>query len=157
MATAGVISLHVDVASRTIEGVAVPYGRVARTRSRRYRFAPGALRYDDVGDVRLLREHDRSLRLGRMVEHEERPVGALTRYLVDRGRRGDEALALALAGRLGLSVGVDFDAPTDTVPDPQHTGVTFVLRAFWRETSLTQWPAFHDTAGLMPALEGLAR
>jgi hypothetical protein len=37
-----------------------------------------------------------------------------------------------------------FDEATDLVPDPQHTGVTLILRALWRETTLTQWPAFHD-------------
>lgn len=140
------LSLQVDVAARTVEGVVVPYNSVARTRARRYRFAPGSLRYNDVSDIRLLREHCYSLRLGRMTHHEEQPYGTVDRYLVDRGRRGDEALDLALNGQLGFSVGVDVE---DGVPDPEHPGVTLVLRAFWRETSLTESPAFHD--------EGLAR
>lgn len=139
-------ALRVDVAARTIEAVVVPYGRVARTRWRRYRFAPGALRYDDISNVRLLREHDNSLGLGHMVYHEERPAGAFARSVVDRGRRGDEALYLALDGQLGASAGWDFDEATDTVPDPEHIGVLFVLRGFWREWSLTESPAFGGVA-----------
>jgi hypothetical protein len=114
--------LKVDVAARTVEGIVVPYGRVALTRFRRYRFAPGALCCDHAGVHRLLREHSYSLRLGRMVYHENRPDGAFARYLVDRGRRGDEALELAAAGWLWPSVGVDV---VESVPDPEHRGVAF--------------------------------
>lgn len=137
-------NFRVDVERRIIEGLALPYGRVADNGGGRFRFAKGALRYTDPGRVKLFRDHDYSQALGRMTDARDTDEGVFVRYKVARGQAGDEALALAEDGVLdGLSVGVDFSR-TDTGPDPENKGVTLVRRATWRETSLTAMPAFDD-------------
>jgi phage head maturation protease len=147
------VPLHVDVAARTVEGFVVPYGRVATTSQRRYRVAAAALWYGHLRQVLLLRQHSYSLRLGRMVEHRELPaVGVFARYTIRHGARGDEALALAQQGRLWFSAGFGYDEAGDTMPDPDQPGVTLLLRAFWRETSLTESPAFTT---FPPAADGV--
>lgn len=138
-----VVGFSVDVERRTIRGRAVPYGEVAQKFMRRFRFEPGALRWSDIGRVKLLRDHDYSQAIGRAVELTDAPDGFDVVFRVARGPEGDRALALAEDGVLdGLSVGVDFDLSTDTVPDPSNKGVTLVRRADLREVSLTAMPAF---------------
>lgn len=133
----------VDRERRRIRGLVLPYGDVAQKFWRKYRFAPGALQYVDMGRVKLLRDHDYAQALGRMVDVVETPEGVVAEYSVATGAEGDRALALAAEGVLdGLSVGVDFDPAADTVPDPNSRGVTLVRRADWRETSLTAMPSF---------------
>lgn len=135
----------VDVEARTIEGLALPYGKVGQNHNGKFRFAPGALQYSEMGRNKLLRDHEMGQALGRLVFEEERPEGKFVRYKVARGAAGDEALILADDGVLdGFSVGVEFDYAADTVPDPDNKGVALVRRADWFETSLTAMPAFDD-------------
>jgi HK97 family phage prohead protease len=140
------VGFSVDVEKRTVEGIVLPYGndKVAQTFWRKYRFQPGSLQHSQDSRVKLLRDHDYSQPLGRLVHSEDRPEGRFARFKVASGEPGDRALALASEGVLdGFSVGVDFE-DDDTVPDPQNKGVTLVRRADWRETSLTPMPAFDD-------------
>ncbi|WP_281182154.1 phage portal protein [Micromonospora mirobrigensis] len=139
-------TFSVDEGKREIIGLAVPYGRVAVNMFRKWRFDAGSLKFADLGRVKLLRDHDRSQAIGRAVEMTETPDGVVMKFRVARGPEGDRALALAADGVLdGLSVGVDFDMATDTVPDPSNKGVTLVRRADLREVSLTAMPAFDDS------------
>lgn len=135
-----------DAAARTVEGLALPYGKVGQNYSGRYRFAKGALTIPaDLSRVKLLRDHNYTQLLGKLVHAQETDDGLFVRYHVARGAAGDEALSLAEDGALdGFSVGVDFDMAADTAPDPDNQGVLLVRRADWRETSLTGMPAFDD-------------
>lgn len=134
----------VDVQRRTITGMVVPYGKVARSGGRKWRFTPGCLKYSDVSRVKYLNDHDSSQLLGRMIRAWETPQGQWAMYKIARGPAGDSALALAEDGmKDGLSIGVDFDAD-GVVPDPEDPGVNLVLSAAWRETSQVAIPAFDD-------------
>ena len=134
----------VDFEKRTIEGIVVPYGpdKIATKNGRRWRFAQGALTYDDMSRVKLLRDHDFSQPLGPMVYTDERPQGRFARYRVGTGEDGDRALREADEGvRDGFSPGVDIIQYT---ADPLNKGVLLVTRAAWRETSVLALPAFDD-------------
>jgi HK97 family phage prohead protease len=131
----------VDRERRIIEGLALPYGKVAH----KYRFEQGALQWTDTARVKLLRDHDFRQALGRAEALTDAADGFRVRFKVARGAEGDRALELAEDGVLdGLSVGVDFDLTTDTRPDPNDRRVTLVRRADLREVSLTAMPAFDD-------------
>lgn len=135
----------VDSEARTITGLAVPYGQVARSNGRRWRFAPGSIKYSAVNRVKLLRDHDNAQAIGKALRLEDTPEGIVATFKVAAGQRGDEALGLALDGVLdGLSIGVDF-REGDYRPDPQNPGAYLVFRAALREVSLTAVPAFDDS------------
>jgi HK97 family phage prohead protease len=128
-------ALVVDRLTRTIAGLAVPYGPVGHTRGRRWRFEPGALEYADP--VWLLVDHDHGQRLGRATGWHESAAGLWAVLRVRTGRRGDRALALAATGELrGLSAGIE------RAELGRDQGVTVVRRALLREVSLTAAPAF---------------
>ncbi|KXK61957.1 hypothetical protein AWW66_10985 [Micromonospora rosaria] len=142
---AEVLGFRVDTERRTIEGLALPYGKTASKYGTKFLFEPGSLRWSDPTRVKLLRDHDYRQPLGRAVELTDTPRGLKVKFTVAPGAAGDEALALADHGTLdGLSVGVDFDLAADTVPDPDQKGTVRVRRADLRETSLTAVPAFDD-------------
>lgn len=135
--------LVVDLAARTITGVAVPYGTVARSGGRRFRFTPGWARHDQV---LLLRDHNHSLRLGRATALVDARHGLVAAFLVRRTPRGDRALHAARHGELGLSVGPEWQ-PGDLQPDPEHAGVLLVVGGDLPEISLTARPAFDTVRG----------
>lgn len=129
-------ALVVDVGARTITGLAVPYGQVARVGGRRYRFTRGWARYTSV---RLLIDHDQAQWVGRAISLADTPAGLATVLRAFRGPAGDRALALA--PELGLSVGPEF-LPGDLDVDPVDPIVRRVLGGDLPEISLTARPAF---------------
>jgi HK97 family phage prohead protease len=139
------VAFSVDRENRVIEGVAVPYDRVASQGGLRFRFEPGSLQVSDVPRVKLLRDHDTRQPLGKAMQLRDTESGFLARFKVARGPDGDRALELAEDGVLdGLSVGVDFVPDRDTVADPRNKGALLVRRADLREVSLVAMPAFDD-------------
>lgn len=135
----------VDEESRTITGLAVPYGQVAKSNGQRWRFAAGSIKYTAVNRVKLLRDHNNATALGKAIKLTETDAGLVATFKVSPGRAGDEALALAADGVLdGLSIGVDFQ-PADFGPDPDNPGAHLVQRAALREVSLTAVPSFDDS------------
>lgn len=140
-----VAEFSVDVGKRTIEGIALPYGKVGTKYGMQFRFERGSLQYGDPTRIKLLRDHDTTQPLGYAESIKDTPAGVKVRFKVARGAAGDDALQLAEDKVLdGLSVGVDFNEAVDTVPDPRNKGGLLVRRADWRETSLTPMPAFDD-------------
>lgn len=131
----------VDMDARTIVGLAVPYGKLAKG----VVFAPGSLKWSDPSRVKLLRDHDPKQPLGYATELTETPKGLKAKFKVGRGPEGDAALILAEDKVLdGLSIGVDFDFSADVTPHTKFKGAVLVHRADLRETSLTAVPAFDD-------------
>ena len=128
-----------DRGARTITGLAVPYDRSAVSGSRRYRFLPGWAR--PAGRVPFLRDHNHSLRLGRLAELTETPAGLTTVLTVQRGRRGDRALDDAGSGRFWLSLWAALHR-AELRRDPDDSGVLLVVAADLLEVSLTDRPAF---------------
>ena len=131
------VSFTADKATRTIKGLALPFGDVAETGGRKYRFTKGVLKW---GKVRLLAGHDWSQLLG-TATFEETDAGLVMTATVANTRAGDDALALADSGALdGLSVGLAEQLRTRLGQD----GVHDVLDGSILETSLTPMPAFQN-------------
>lgn len=140
---AGGAQFSVDTTKRTITGLALPYGEVARKYGAGYRFAKGALEWSDVSRVKFLRDHDYGQVIGVATDLRETDAGLVPSFRVGAGQDRDAVLQDAADGILdGLSVGVEFDDAVDTVPDPDNKGVLLVRRATLREVSLTAMPAF---------------
>lgn len=135
----------VDRQTRTIEGLALPYGKLGTKYGLKFRFERGALQWSEPARVKLLRDHDPRQAIGYATALTDTSTGLKVRFKVARGAAGDEALELAEDGVLdGLSVGVDFDVAADTVPDPRNKGALLVRRSDLREVSLTAMPSFDD-------------
>ena len=126
-----------DLAERTIEGVAVPYGETGTIQGRRYRFQAGSL---ELARARppLLVDHDRGRPVGVLAELIDGETNALARFTIDPTQDGDTALVQAASGSRGsLSVGAELVEATEG-PD----GVINVARALIHEVSLLALGAF---------------
>lgn len=129
----------VDVAARTITGLAVPWGAVATKNGQRFTFARGSITWDPARMPKVLIEHNRASAVGKVVELTETDAGLRAVLRIARGPEGDRALQLAEDGVLdGLSVGVagQFE---------RRAGVNHAKATRAAEISLTPFPAF-DTA-----------
>jgi hypothetical protein len=138
----------VDQARRIISGLAVPYGPtdIARKNGRKFRFQQGSIVWPaDLSRVKLLLDHVFSSSVGHVLTLDDRPDGTYVELKVGTGAEGDQVLAWAMEKvRDGLSVGVDFDADTDCIPDPLNPGVLLVKpgAATGVEISNVAMPAF---------------
>lgn len=140
-----VTEFSVDRKTRTITGLALPYGKIGTKYGLAFRFDRGALVWSDPTRVKLNKHHDVRETVGYAAEIKDTPAGLRMRFKVARGAAGDDALQLAEDKVLdGLSVGVNFDAAADTAPDPQNQGVLLVRRADLRHVALTPEPVFDD-------------
>jgi len=133
----------VNKEARTITGLALPYGKTAVSKGRRFEFLPGSITYADLSRVKLLRDHENSSAIGIATEFTETDRGIEMKFRVAPGPKGDEALSLAEFGVLdGLSVGT---TEMDFYTDPRKPGVHIVRKAHLNEVSLTAVPAFDDS------------
>ena len=123
--------------SRTIAGVAVPYGVEGRvSNGETVVFEPGSL--DATARPPALRDHNRERPIGRVVDAVDRGDHLAATVRVSRTRDGDEALILAADEVLAaFSVGAE---PTDWSYDGD--GVLRVRAADWQELSLLTVGAF---------------
>src|SRR4029077_2011475 len=139
--TPGIVATDATAEARTVAGVAVPWnmpGTVSDGTT--VVFHPGSL--DAAARPVLLRDHDGSRPLGRVIDAAATPTGMLATARIARTRDGDEALVLAAPPDrvLGMfSVGVD---PTDWNYD--QTGTMHVMAADWHELSLLTMGGFSD-------------
>lgn len=128
------VTFEVEPETRTIRGLALPFGDVAKSGGMSWSFAKGSLTW---GKVKLLNNHDWSQVLG-IAELEEADEGLFMTAKVARGPRGDEILALAEMGAIdGLSVGL-----ADDVKATARDGVHHAKSGTLREISTTPIPAF---------------
>jgi len=130
---------------RTVTGLIVPWGAVARSAGRRFRFRRGTVKWSSTNRVKLLRDHVNSSAVGRATRLWEDETGLWGTFKVARGAAGDDALALAADGVLdGLSFGIDF-RDEDLVRAADDSTVVEPRQAAMREVSLTAVPAFDDS------------
>lgn len=96
----------VDVESRTITGLALPYGVLGNTSGGKVSVDAGAVGFpSDLRRVKLLRDHDRSAPVGYLESIEDGPNGLVAKFRVGNTAEGDAALVEAAEGiRDGLSV-----------------------------------------------------
>lgn len=93
--------------TRTISGIAVPYGPIGRSSVGAITFARGSLSWARTGRVKLLVQHDQERPVGFATELLDTDAGLRATFRVPEGPEGDAALAMAADGRRdGLSVGV---------------------------------------------------
>lgn len=139
-------SFRVDPDKRTISGLAVPWGRVARSGFARWTFPEGSLQWGSESRVKLNLDHDRLQTLGRAVRLQQTSAGLDVTFKVARGAEGDRALALAEDGVYdGFSIEIDFDGDGDAwQPDPVDESVRVARQASLRAVALTPMPAFDD-------------
>jgi len=134
----------VDQQSRTITGLAVPFGVVGNNGTGGYRFSKGTL---DWSKVKYLTDHDWAAAVGN-VKFTETDEGLEMVAKIARGARGDEVLALhepdpdtGEAVYDGLSIGLD---DNNARFDMGEDGVYDCLSATVIEVSGTPRPAFKD-------------
>lgn len=152
----------VDVAARSISGLAVPYGPAGQTSAGRLQFAAGSLSWASAGRVKLLREHDQHDPIGvgrelveltaaevdaRMVAAGRDPIGLpglWATFHVPEGDNGDRALAEAASGlRDAFSVGVQLDDKS-AERLRRANGAAVAASGALREVSQVSVPAFDD-------------
>jgi HK97 family phage prohead protease len=127
-----------DTQTRTITGVAVPYGETATVSDgTQVRFEQGALPVEGKAP-KLFMYHDSSMPVGLVTERVDTEEGMMFSARISATVAGDEALTLALDGVLdSVSVGVN---PTKFSYDDE--GTMIVTEAEWLELSLVPIPAF---------------
>lgn len=131
------VTFAVSQESRTIKGLAVPYGVVGNNGYGSYRFSKGSL---DWTKVKYLTHHMWDQAVG-TVEFEDTDEGLIMTAKIARGARGDEVLALTEAGVYdGLSIGLSYSARFEQDDD----GVYDCISATVLEVSGTPLPAFKD-------------
>lgn len=132
------VEFAVEPESRTIRGLALPYGDTADNGNGKWAFVQGALTW---ARVKLLNAHDWNQVIG-TAELEETPEGLMMNAKVANTRLGDEVLALAEMGAIdGLSVGLGADLKAVLKDGVQHVKAGTV-----REVSTTPIPAFTRAA-----------
>lgn len=127
-----------DTPSRTLSGIALPYGETAIVSDgTAVRFMPGSLPVEGKAP-KLFMYHDSTQPVGLVTGREDTDAGMLFTAKISATAAGDEALTLALDGVLdAVSVGVN---PTRYSYDEDGTMV--VEAAEWLELSLVPVPAF---------------
>jgi HK97 family phage prohead protease len=138
-------SFKADIEKRTITGLLVPWGKVARAGFAKWRFAKGSLHWAAEQRVKLNLGHERKETVGVAVRLQDTSSGLTGTFKIARGDEGDRALSLAEDGVLdGFSVEVDFDEGDGWQPDPSNEEVRLVSRAALKAAALTGYPAFDD-------------
>jgi hypothetical protein len=145
-------SATANTVTRTITGLAVPYGARAEKFGVGFRFRPGALEYDAtaLNRLRVMDGHATYVGVHRSVTHSK--AGPVVELHILDGPEGSptkmhrDQLLMDAAGGLadGLSIGVDFSLdPADGDVEWSEADSTYdVVRATWLETSVTPDPAF---------------
>ncbi len=141
------LSIRADGTGRTVHGILVPYGQVARVSdggpAYDEAFAEGAFARDlaaragNFGGVKMLYQHNREQPIGRAVNLREDPAGLYGEFQISRTALGDESLELLRDGVLD-SFSIGFRPVTEQLRD----GVTWRTKAALRETSLVTFPAY---------------
>jgi HK97 family phage prohead protease/HK97 family phage major capsid protein len=140
-------TFQVDVERRTITGMVVPWGKVARSGFSKWKFAPDSLRWTDASRTKLNLHHDFTALIGRATRLQSGNKGLMATFKVGRGPDGDRVLTQAEDKILdGFSIEVDFvdDLGDSWQPDPADESVRLVRQASLRGVALTGMPAFDD-------------
>jgi len=138
-------TFRVNQERRTISGLVVPWGKVARNGQGKWKFAADSLYWVDPSRVKLNLYHDHTQAVAKAVRLQPTQAGLDASFQVARGVEGDRALDKAEDGVLdGFSVEIDFEDGDGWDPDPDDKSVRLVNRAKLRGVALTAMPAFDD-------------
>lgn len=140
-----VATFRVNSDKRTISGLLVPWGSVAWSRGRKWRFAKGSLYWSDASRIKLNLHHERQQAIAVAIRLQNHAAGLDGTFKVARGEEGDRALSLAEDGVLdGFSIEVDFEDDDGVQIDPSDKSVSLVTRARLMGVALTPAPSFDD-------------
>jgi hypothetical protein len=141
------IEIRADGTGRTVHGILVPYGQVARVSdggpAYDEEFAPGAFARDlaaragNYGGVKFLYQHNRTEPIGRAIDLREDGAGLYGSFKISDTVRGNEALELLRDGVLD-----SFSIGFKPLQEDYRGGVTVRTKAALRETSLVTFPAY---------------
>lgn len=138
-------SFQTDVEKRTITGMFVPWGKVARSGFSKWRFDRGSLHWTSEKRVKLNLSHDHKEAVGVATRIDNGTAGLHGTFKIARGEQGDRALALAEDGVVdGFSIEVDFDDDDGWITDPSDENVRLVKSGRLAGVALTAFPAFDD-------------
>jgi phage head maturation protease len=142
-------TFSVDVERRTIQGLLVPWGKVARSGGMKWRFSPGSLTWSSEDRVKLNLDHmpGHASLIGRSTRLQSGSKGLVATFKIARGPEGDRALNLAQDKILdGLSAEVDFRTENGDSwdPDPSDSSVNLVSQGTLFAAALVANPAFDD-------------
>lgn len=146
------LAIRSDGTGRTVHGILVPYGQLARVSdggpAYEEEFAPGAFARDiaaragDFRGVKMLYQHDRTEPIGRALELSEDASGLYGAFAISRTARGDEVLELLRDGVLdSFSIGFRPITPSPDSPIPRD-GRVRRTKAALREASVVTFPAY---------------
>lgn len=139
-------TFRVNVEKRTVSGMVIPWGKIARNGFAKWRFAENSLHWSsDVSRVKLNLEHDPIKAVGKALRLQPVSAGLDATFYIAKGDEGDRVLSLAQEGILdGFSVEVDFNEGDDWRADPTDESVRLVDSGTLRGVALTASPAFDD-------------
>lgn len=138
-------SFTVDTGRRLISGMVVPWGAVARSAGRKWRFTRGSLGWAASSRIKLNMNHDHTQAIAKAIRLVNTDQGLDATFQVARGPEGDKALSNAEDGVLdGFSIEADFSEDSAYSPDPNDPSVNIVSRARLKGVALTGFPAFDD-------------
>lgn len=137
---------RVNADRRTISGLAVPWGAVARSGFSKWKFTENSLHWSSDSRVKMNLDHNRGQTVGRGVRLQSTSKGLDTTFQVARGDEGTKALHYAEDGVYdGFSIEIDFESEADGwTADPADESVRLVHSATLRAVALTAMPAFDD-------------
>lgn len=140
-----VATFRVNEERRTISGLLVPWGKVAKSGFARWTFPEGSLRWSDASRIKLNMGHDHKEAVGYATRLQNTAAGLDGTFRIARGAEGDRALSLAQDRVLdGFSIEVDFEDEDGYRPDPANESVNLVDLARLVGVALTGFPAFDD-------------
>jgi uncharacterized protein len=160
---AGDLEVRASTDGRTVHGIVVPYGQVARVSdggpAYDEMFAPGAFTRDiqarngNFSRVKLLMQHNSREPIGVATVLREDAAGLYGEFRVSDVSAGNEALQLLRDGVLD-----SFSVGFRPVAHEKRAGVTVRTKASIRESSLVTFPAYEGAlvGGLRAAFEGLS-
>lgn len=136
------VNFQVERDTRTIWGMAIPYGQVVEKFGLKFRFMPGSIEWDTpVSRAKFLLDHVDAI--GYALSLTQTAGGVLGKWKLGRKQLATDALTDAEDGIYdGLSAGVEFNLDEDAILS--QDGVWDIYRAHMDETSLTAMPAFTD-------------
>lgn len=128
-----------DTAQRQISGMIVPFGAVGNTSAGPVVFVEGAFGVIDVANIFLNREHQKTERIGKMLNVTPSPAGIMATFTIAGTTAGNDALVEAAEGyRDGLSI--EADANEFEIRE----GVMYVTSALLTGVGLVTKPAFTE-------------
>jgi hypothetical protein len=137
------VDFKVEQESRTVWGLALPYGQVVEKFGMRFRFMAGSIEWETpVSRAKFLLDHMEPI--GYALNLTQTAAGPVGKWKLGRKQAATDALIDAVDGIYdGLSAGVEFDLDKDALYNSDD-GVWDIYRAKMHETSLTAMPAFGD-------------